>query len=257
MGGRPVPSQRVVLIGASNVTRGFAVLTRLIRSAWPAPVEILGAFGHGRSYGMRSSVLGRGLPAILSCGLWRALEEAPPAPTLAVVADVGNDILYGAPPEVIVGWVRECVTRLVKQDARVLLTSLPPTVASLSRARFLAFRTIFFPARHLTYEGLRPVASRVDAGLRAVAAETGAGFVDLRPEWYGFDPIHVRPTRCRAAWREILSAAADVPACPRVGLTRSLLTYRLLPEEQSFFGREVRCAQPCATFADGSSIALY
>jgi hypothetical protein len=79
---------------------------------------VLAALGLGRSYGARSRVLLRGLPGILQSGLWRQLESLPPAPTRALVTDVGNDILYGSSPEQILEWVEESVARLQLRGAR-------------------------------------------------------------------------------------------------------------------------------------------
>jgi hypothetical protein len=253
----PAPRQRVVLIGASNMTRGLAVLIETCRQAWGDPVEIMAALGHGRSYGMSSNVLGRRLPGVLECGLWRALEELPVLPTVAVVGDVGNDILYGAPVPQILAWVEETLTRLRARGARTILTSLPPPALSLGRAHFLLFRTLFFPARKLQFEPMRAAVPALDQGLREAAVRHGADFVELRHEWYGFDPIHIRPRRCRQAWSEILAPAAPVQPCPRVSLSRALATYRLFPERQWIFGREMRRDQPCGRVSAGTTISLY
>src|SRR5439155_11570702 len=98
-------SARVVLLGASNLTLGFPMLVSELRAWLGSPVEILCAHGHGRSYGLASRVLFRELPGIVECGLWRALASAPARPTLALLTDVGNDIMYGRDVEEIAGWV--------------------------------------------------------------------------------------------------------------------------------------------------------
>jgi hypothetical protein len=48
-----------------------------------------------------------------------------------------------------------------------------------------------------------------------------------------------------------------MPACPAVGLRRSLRVYRLLAERQWLLGREVRRAQPVWRAAGGSTLSLY
>ena len=62
-------------------------------------------------------MLGRELPGITTCGLWDALAARPPARTAALVTDVGNDLLYGAPVAAILDWVAECLDRLAAQCA--------------------------------------------------------------------------------------------------------------------------------------------
>lgn len=251
------PRQRIVLLGASNMTRGFAVLSQMCRRTWGDPIEIVAAVGHGRSYGLVSSVLGRRLPSLRDCGLWRVLDEAADVPTLAVVGDVGNDLLYGASVPEILGWVDDCLRRLSARGARVILTSLPPPVHDLARWHFLLFRTLFFPARRLRFEQLQSEVPALEEGLRERGRAHGVRFVELRPEWYGFDPIHIRPGRCRQAWAEILSADTAAAPGPRAGLWRSLATYRMFPEQQWMFGREMREDQPCRRLPSGTTISLY
>lgn len=239
------------------MTRGLGVLRALSAQAWGMPHEVLAAIGMGRSYGLPSSILGRRLPPLLECGLWDALDRRPRRDLVALVGDVGNDLLYGQDVEVILRWVDECVRRLRARGARVVLTSLPPTVAEISRTRFLLFRSVLFPISPLRYESLGPALPALDEGLRRIAAAHGAALVPLRREWYGFDPIHIRPARCRAAWAEIVSSAAPVRACPPVGVARSLRTYTLLAERQWLWGREIMRVQPCIRQPDGTTVALY
>ena len=247
----------VVLIGASNMTRGLAVLRALSARACGRPHEVLAAIGMGRSYGIHSSVFGRRLPPVLDCGLWRALDERPRRELLAVVGDVGNDLLYGQEVDLILRWVDECVGRLRARGARVVLTSLPPRVADLSRPRFLFFRSVLFPFSPLRYEALGDVLPALDEGLRRIAGAHGAALVPLRREWYRIDPIHILPSRSRAAWSEILAPIAHVESCPPVGIAPSLRTYTLLAERQWLLGREVRRAQPILRQPDGTTVALY
>ena len=43
--------RRVVALGASNLTRGLHTVVSTARTEWGPDVEVLGALGHGRSYG--------------------------------------------------------------------------------------------------------------------------------------------------------------------------------------------------------------
>jgi hypothetical protein len=247
----------VVLLGASNVTRGLGVLSRLAAAAWGAPVDLLAAVGVGRSYGARSRVLGRSLPGILDCGLWPALDARGPGPIVAMVGDVGNDLVYGYDTDTILRWIDECLSRLRARGARLLLTSLPPAAGEISRARFLLFRNILFPYSTLRYESLPGAVAALNGSLRTMAERYGAAYVELRREWYGFDPIHIRLRQSRRAWGEVLSALGPMPACPPVGLGPSLRTYRLFADRQWLFGLELRRPQPCRREPDGSTLSLY
>ena len=70
---------RVVALGASNLTRGLQTAVSTARTTWGPSGEVLGAPGHGRSYGAPSRCVGRTLPGILQSGLWETRASLPPA----------------------------------------------------------------------------------------------------------------------------------------------------------------------------------
>ena len=248
---------RIVALGASNLTRGLPVLVAAARARGGPAVEVVAALGLGRSYGMESRVLARTLPGILDSGLWRALEERPPLPTRALVTDVGNDILYGAPPPRILEWVEEAVRRLRRVTDDVVVTGLPlDSIRRLSPAKFLSFRTLLYPRCRLSFAQAVDAAERVAEGLAGLAGSHGARFVGLRPEWYGFDPVHIRPRRWGAAWREVLGEASPEEG-PAPSLAETLRLHALTPERQWLLGIERVNPQRGVRLAGGGRVWLY
>lgn len=249
---------RVVAVGASNLTRGLRAVVAESRHRWGPGVEILAALGHGRSYGARSTFICRTLPGILESGLWRALDARPQAPTRALVTDVGNDILYGSPPSQVLGWAAECVSRLARHTGDIVVTGLPPAATGgLSPARFRIFTSLFFPGRRLDYGQVLDAAVEVDAGLKALAARHGLRFCALEPEWYGLDPIHIRPGMWRPAWQAILCGEADSNLRPDRSALEALRLYCQQPERVRFFGVERRAPQRGRTLRRGGRLWLY
>ena len=255
-----LPSQRVVVLGASNVMRGLGHLVDEARATWGAPSDLLVASGYGRSYGTRSRVLGRTLPGLLDCGLWQALSERPALPTAALLTDVGNDILYGAPVDRIVAWVETCLERLRPQVERLVITGLPLAgVETLGAGRFLLVRTLLFPSSSVSLDAAREAAYAVDERLANLAARFDAALVTPDPDWYGLDPVHVRTRRRRDAWRQVVASwrsAGDRPV-ERLGPLGRLRLRALLPAHRWFLGVEQRRTQPATILADGSWLSLY
>lgn len=255
--------RRFVVLGASNVAMGLPLLVETTRQLWGGPLQFVGAFGHGRSYGLRKSLLVRELPGILTSGLWDALARQRAVPTAALLTDIGNDLLYDAPVADIAAWVEACVDRLQQASARVALTPLPLCSAiALSPARYLFFRSFFFPGCRISFATLLARAHDLDRRLRAIAAERQLLVVEHQPHWYGFDPIHIRWRHRLAAWRAIVSAlaTADTPASAwsgRCDSCRWLRLHRLRPERRWMFGQEQHTPQPAARLPDGTTIALY
>lgn len=253
--------RRVVLLGASNLTKGIGTVVESAYRFWGRPLEVLTALGHGRSYGRASRVMGRQLPGILECGLWPALGRFPGPPTAALVTDIGNDLLYGEPVEQIVDWLEQCLDRLAAVEARTVVTLLPlDNLHTISRARFTLMRTLLFPYSRLTLEVIRERARALDEHLRRMAVERGCGLVSQRAAWYGFDPIHIRPFQRRWAWPEILaswSAQPTVCEAVRGTLARTLYLRSRVPHRRWVFGFEQRGQQPCGRLRDGTTVAVY
>jgi hypothetical protein len=249
---------RIVAVGASNLTRGFHTIVATARDIWGPDVDVLAALGHGRSYGGPSTFLVRGLPGILQSGLWRQLEAHAAVPTRALVTDVGNDIMYGHPPAQILEWVDQCVARLRQITPDVVITSLPhAAIAGLPPGRYLLFRSVFFPRCRLTLEQTLRIGADVDAGLQAIAAVRGASFFRLRPEWYGLDPIHIRPGMWNAAWQQILCGDHQPVAGRRATRREAARLYCLQPEKATFLGRERHTPQHGVALRRGGRVWLY
>jgi len=257
----PNPVARAVLLGASNLTMGLREVVAQARRCGPGPVEVLAACGHGRSFGQWSTVAGvRSLPGILGCELWRALAAAPSRPTVALVTDVGNDLLYGAEPATIAAWVERCLERLRALDARVVLTPLPmASIEALSPWRYHLVRSLLFPFRPRPWSAVLARARDLDRRLHELAATPGVHLARLDPGWYRFDAIHLRRSRRRQAWACILAPWGPLPApqasSPPQPSCRSLPGLRAA--EQRLLGLRLRTRQPSCRFADGSTLSRY
>lgn len=252
---------RVVLLGASNLVRAPWVVIETARLVLRTDeLEVFGAYGHGRSYGMTSTFLGRSLPGILECGLWRALAELPPAPTYALLTDVGNDIPYGAGAAAIAGWVEECVRRLAGHGARVVMTGLP--IVSLERFRdwqLRLARRFFFPTSRVSVADVWRQVGELDRRLAEMAERRGVALVEHQADWYGLDPIHLSRRRAPRIWARVLAAwtGREPAALARPSFVRFLRLRRMLPESWRWLGLELGRRQPAAVLPGPVSVSLY
>ncbi len=248
---------RVVAIGASNLTRGLHTVVSTARTAWGPNVEVLGALGHGRSYGAPSRLAVRTLPGILQSGLWQALASLPAARTRGLVTDVGNDILYGFPAAQILDWVEETVERLQEFTPDIVLTDLPlPSIRRLSRSSFLVFRSLLAPGCRLSLAEVVDTAERVNDGLSSLASARRLHFVPMRSEWYGVDPIHIRPSLWHPAWQHILGHELNGHSTPGAW-PEALSLYFLRPERQWLFGQERVSPQVGVALPRGGKVWLF
>ena len=225
-----------------------------------APADFFIAMGHGRSYGQRSSLLGRRLPGITECGLWEALGKVN-APTSALITDIGNDVIYGVPVQTILKWVIQCVDRLQEIQATIVVT-LPP-MASLEKLtpwRFRVARSLLFPGRRITLDDTLDRTRTLHAGLGSLGGRPGLTVVEPEGRWYGLDPIHPRRRFLAKAWQQALGPwAADATEPPRARLSprRWLRLRTITPQQWWLLGRELGQDQPSGQLGDGTSFWLF
>jgi hypothetical protein len=250
-----------VLFGASNLTRGLATVLRVAQGIWQQPLDVLAALGHGRSYGMRSSFLGRALPSIADCALWDELKRRRPLPTTALITDIGNDLLYHAPVDQIVAWITRLLERLEGLGIRTTMTGLPIcNLTELSPTRFLFFRSLFVPVCRLSRDETVRRAVELDDRLRELASRRGVNWLEQRADWYGIDPIHLRARAWPTAWHEILSSLAtgdNAAPPPRQTMSLWLRLWLAGPHQRTIWRVPLQQAQPCLTCDDGLSLSLY
>jgi len=203
----------VVVLGASNVSRGLARLAATVRARTTGPIDLFVAAGHGRGYGVSTRVWRRRLPSILASGLWRALDRERIRAPRAVITDVGNELLYGLGVSAVAGAVREAARRLAERGAGLAITGLPLAgIAAVGAVRYRLLRTLYVPGCLLDLAAIREATRWLDEELRAIAADTGATFLEQPAEWYGFDALHVRRPQLDAFWRCICDAWRLSPA---------------------------------------------
>lgn len=254
------PQKRVIMLGASNVVLSLAVVVETACRAWGRPLDILAAIGHGRSFGMTSSVLGRTLPGILQCDLWDEWRTRDRCPTAALITDIGNDIFFGASPPQIASWVRQCLERLADHCDRIIITELPlESVSTVGPRRFLLLRSVLFPRSKIGWHQALNNACELNGQVVALAKEFGATAIKPQSSWYGLDRIHIRGRHRAEAWRQILAhwGLGASSSTSQRSLRQTLHCWLARPKYRMVFGIEQRRIQPARRFADGTRVSLY
>lgn len=255
-------TQRVILLGASNLARGFPTIVHLLRQGLAGPLDIAVAMGHGRSYGTWSRWLGRALPGINHCGLWPYLANQSlkqPAP-LAAIMDLGNDLVYGVDAKTLLGWLDTTLQRLRAMGCDVVMLSLPmESLDRLTSARFEITRRLIFPGHPMGWPELHRQIRQLDEVMRGLARQHGVHWIEAPGHWFGMDPIHIRRSLQAEAWQTLFghwpvwkTPAEDTPPA----LWQPFELRLLQPAERRLFGMQQRAAQP-ALSTPGFRISLF
>lgn len=180
--------------------------------------DVFTAHGHGRSLGMRSAIFTRELPGILDCQLWPALESyvaarrLSPAPRVALVTDVGNDLLYQVPLTQVIGWLNECLDRLGSLGFETVVTALPmSSVLAMGAFRFTVAKGLLFPDCCMSWGDVLAASSELDEAVRKTAGCRGLEIVVPPSKWYSADSIHIRQAKQRRAFEAMCSRWKSIP----------------------------------------------
>jgi hypothetical protein len=261
---RPV----VVAIGASNLSRGLSRLAAVSQVWAGGPIDLVIAAGHGRSYGANSRVWNRRLPSVLGCGLWRSLdrlldaEAAAVQRRVAVLTDIGNDLLYGFSVAQLASWVEETLVRLRQRGFRVAVTRLPlASIATVGPFRYRLLKTLFVPGCPLSLEQIKDRSAAIDQAVVHLAAEQTAAVIDQPAAWYGVDAIHVQRQRLDELWQSAVNAWEDNAAADRTPADHSWLTWARVGSAAAEVGslnHMMRFTpQPVVQLPDSTRVFLY
>lgn len=210
------------MLGASNLARGYSALADcFVASLAPNRVEILHAMGPGRGYCAEGGFLKIKYPPIGASGILDSISagEETPRQVIALITDIGNDIMYG----VSASEITACLSALLKQfsalDAEVFLQPIPIDLSEdVSENQFRVLRSIFFPNSAIDYEKAKEAVFAVNEFLRTHAG----GRVHLLPgvkEFMGIDKIHYSVFQSHKAWSGVaheMLHALNVPTMPKI-----------------------------------------
>ncbi len=247
---------RLLLLGASNLALSQRLIIQLMQQRCGSPSEVLVAAGHGRSYGQPSQVLMRGLSGILECGLWERFDSADELPTYAFLTDIGNDIPYEYTPEQILAWVSECVERLQRRSAHIVVTNLPvASIETLSERRYNFFRNLLYPICRLSRDEVVGRARVVHRGLITLASSRNFELCEQEPEWFGFDGIHLGYWKRRQFYQQLFERfpLANNGQDPVASAWQQRPQFAV----KTMWGRRRYCQQPSGRLADGTAVAMY
>ncbi len=258
----PALTNRIILLGASNLTLSLRLAIQAMQRQLDSPSEVLVAVGHGRAYGICSSIMRRKLPGILDSGLWTQLAASEPLPSYALLTDIGNDILYELLPGRILSSIEQCIDQLQQQSAQVVMTNLPlASIESLTERRYLFFRNIFYPFCQLPRDITVQRARELHAGLVALAARKDITLYEQDPRWFGPDGIHVDYWKRQAFYEDVVRffEVLESQSLKANSINRESLDWLQRPTFafKTLFGFDLHCPQPSGFLTNDSSVCKY
>ena len=173
----------------------------LTRCLSPRPVEYLHAMGPGRAYITEGGLLNAVYPPILNCGILDAARKKDKdKTTVALVTDIGNDIMYGVPAEEIVAGLQTLFSELEEIGADTFITAIPVDLEKdVGESYFRILRRIFFPKSRVEYHEAASTVQTVNRFIKESASKKIVALEGME-KFCGRDKIHYSLLGCHRAW---------------------------------------------------------
>ncbi len=215
-----------ILLGASNLSRAYHGFVKYLeRCLHPRPVRFLNALGPGRGYCAPGGVLNIVYPPIGACGILDKACMAREEPILALVTDIGNDIMYDIPARQIIDRLDKLFAKLKARNAVVLATLIPRYLEKeMDDFHFRCLRAAFFPNSQVEMLSATAAVREINSFLQSEAAGRITLISDLE-DFYWFDKIHFSPIKMHKAWTRIAKAmltAMEVETSGEISLPEML-----------------------------------
>ena len=216
----------LILLGASNLSRAYyGFIKYLERCLYPRPVRFFNALGPGRAYCAEGGLLNFVYPPIGTCGILAAARGAPASRAVALVTDIGSDIMYDVPTEKIIAGLADLFEKLHAIDAAILATAIPQSLEKeLDGFRFWCLRTLFYPKSRV---GREQVARAVCEINRFLKTSANIRLISGLEDYYGVDKIHFSLFKSHRAWTRIAKEVLrilNVESTEKVGALTMMLS---------------------------------
>jgi len=196
----------LVLLGASNLSRGcFAFARHMKACLYPRSVEVLIASGPGRAYYASGGLLNVTYPPIDASDIFEVAQGKSESGyhVMALVTDIGNDIMYGVSVEQVIETVQQVFARLQSMHAEIFYTALPVDFEKKDHpVRFCILRSLLFPRSSVTYDEATAGVTEVNRFLKESTGKYGHLIPDMN-RYLGFDKIHYGWLRAHSAWSHL------------------------------------------------------
>jgi hypothetical protein len=198
-----------VLLGASNLARGYSALTRHI-SKYISAGEFLNALGPGRGYCARGGLLNFTYSPIGEC---RVMESAKVYAErgfrmTVLLTDVGNDIMYGVPESSLIECLDTLIEKSLRMNAEVFLTSIHVDVSKdMGKTSFKLLKSIFYPNSPVTFDQADSAVKKLNHYLAEKSQQNErVHLVSGLGAFCGIDKIHYGLFKSHLAWSRVANA---------------------------------------------------
>ena len=219
-----------IFLGASNLARSFYGLKCCItRCVFPRPVSFIHAMGPGRGYIRQGGICNAVYPPILNCNILKAAHKKRKnnQQIVALITDIGNDIMYGVSTEEIIGGLKSLFRDLSELEANIFITSIPIDLKKdVGEFYFRILRQVFFRNSLVEYHQASEAVQMVNKFILQSLKKNIIAINGMK-QFCGIDKIHYSLFKSRSAWSHIagnLTDTLNINAPPKLNVSELVLS---------------------------------
>ena len=204
-------------MGASNLARGYSLLTRHISSCFGKnKTEFLNALGPGRGFCARGGMFNFTYPPIQDCRILEVAKKKSCDTRAVLITDIGNDLMYGVLADTLIESLDGLIGRALQWDAEIFLTSIHVNLKKdVSPTMFFILKSFFYPGSSITYEEADLFIIKVNGYLEEKARQNERVYlISGMTSFIGMDKIHYSFLKTHLAWEKIANEICHVLKVP-------------------------------------------
>ena len=195
-----------ILFGASNLARSFYGLKLSIkRCIHPRSANFIHAMGPGRGYLSQGGILNTTYPPIIDCGILESIQKIrkPNQQIIALITDIGNDIMYGIHSEKIIEGLQSILDTLGEVTKNIFITPIPINLKNdIGEFYFRVLRCIFFPKSSIKYSQTLESIKIINQFILH-SSNKKITIINGMEQFSGLDKIHYSFFKSHLAWAHI------------------------------------------------------
>ena len=213
----PSPHIVFILMGASNLARGYSMLTRHISSCFGKNnTEFLNALGPGRGYCARGGTFNFTYPPIQDCRILETANKKSCDTRAVLITDIGNDLMYGVSADTLIESLDGLIDRALQFDAEIFITSIHVNLKrDVSQTTFFILKFFFYPGSSITYKKTDLFIIKVNSYLKEKSGQNQRiHLISGMESFAGADKIHYSLFKTHSAWEKIANEICLVLKAP-------------------------------------------
>jgi len=222
----PDPPILFLLMGASNLARGYSMLTHHLSECLEKnKIEFLNALGPGRGFCARGGIFNITYSPIQECRIIESGEKKSKEAllTVALITDIGNDLMYGVSADTLIKRLDIIIDEILKWDAEIFLTPININPKKdISPMIFFVLRFLLYPSSKVNYEEIDLSIFKVNEYLeKKVRRDEKMHLITGLEAFAGLDRIHYNLFKTHTAWSTIAEnffRVLNVPALKKLRL---------------------------------------